>query len=116
MRRERNTIARNVAEQLWEAERHNDMAMASTARLIAAALEARLQLKAGACVGQAAVDALTETMDRQASSRRLLLQAHEVLDEVKESLGIVGEDFGGGGDKQVPKISEILELPVRRVA
>lgn len=116
MRRERSAVVMNVAEQLWEAERANDIAMANTARLLASALDARLRLKMGACVGQAAVEALAATIDQQSASRRSLLQAHSVLNEIKGIAGHAEENFGGGGDKEVPKFASAVATPLRRVA
>jgi hypothetical protein len=116
MRRERLAIARDVASQLWEAERKNDQAMASTARLIAAALDARLEMRAGACIGQAAVEAMAAAIAQQASSRKMLIEAHEALNEAKDAMGLAEHNFGGGGDKRVPEPTGVFELPMRRAA
>jgi hypothetical protein len=116
MRRERSSIAQDLAVQLWEAERKNDLAMASTARLIATALDARLEMRAAACVAHEALEAMTAAISQQATSRRLLIEAHEALNEAKHVVGLGDEDFGGGGDKQVPLTGEILQMPVRRAA
>jgi hypothetical protein len=116
MRREHSSIAQGVAMQLWEAERKNDQAMASTARLIATALEARLEIRAGACVGQAALEAMTAAISQQASCRKMLIEAHEALNQAKASVGLAEHSFGGGGDKQVPAPTGVFELPARRAA
>jgi len=116
MRRERSAIAKGVAEQLWEAERTNDIAMATAARLLASALDARLRLKMGACVGQEAVEALAATIDQQTASRRSLLKAHDVLNDIKGLAVHADDDFGGGGDKQTPYTSAEVAVPLRRVA
>ncbi len=116
MRRERSAIAIDVAEQLWEAERTNDIAMANTARLLASALEARLRLKVGACIGHEAVEALATTIDQQTASRRSLLKAHDVLNAIKSIAVHATDDFGGGGDKKVPNFTAADAVPLKRVA
>ncbi len=116
MRRERSSIAQDVAVQLWEAERKSDQAMVSTARLIAATLDARLEMRAGACVGQAAVEAMAAAIAQQAACRKSLIEAHQALNEAKGSVGLAEVSFGGGGDKQVPDLTGVYELPIRRAA
>lgn len=106
----------NVAEQMWESERANDLAIASTARLLATALDARLQLRAGACIGHGAVEALAKTISQQTASRRALLEAHDVLNDIKGIAVSAEEDFGGLGDKDARKILGAHVTPLRRVS
>ncbi len=112
MRRERTAIAMSVAEQLWEAERTHDLAMASTARLLATALDARLRLKMAACIGQGAVESLAETIHQQMAGRRSLLQTHDVLNQIKGVAGLAETDMGDARDKEVPR-GEAAVLPMR---
>lgn len=109
----RLSMAQDLASQLWEAERRNDQAMASTARLIALSLDTRLKIRVAAGVGQQALEAMTAAIGQQAVSRKLLIEAHEALDRARSTIGLSADDFGGGGDKQVPMVAK---LPVRRAA
>ncbi len=106
----------NIAEQMWESERANDLAIASTARLLATALDARIQLRAGARIGHEAVEALTLTINQQTASRRSLLEAHDVLNDIKGIAVSADEDFGGLGDKEVKKILGADVTPLRRAS
>lgn len=110
MLRERLKIAQEVADQLADAERRNDMALAATARLAATMLEARMQLNVAAQVGQPAFSAVASTFERQASSRQLLVDAHEALNDTRRFVGLQHYMIGGGGDKQVPPSIGALHL------
>jgi hypothetical protein len=115
MRNERRAIAMNVAEQMWETERANDVALATTARLLATALDARISLKAGACIGHNAVEALAEIIGQQTASRRSLLAAHEVLNGIKTVALDENEDFGGLGSKSPRSMQGAQITPLRQV-
>ena len=110
MRRERLNIAYRVARQLGEAERANDMAIISTAKLATAMLEARISMNVAACIGQPAFDAVAATFERQAASRRLLVEAHASLQDAQRFVGLGEENIGGAGDKQVPTFTGSLQL------
>jgi len=114
MRRERAVIAQNVAAHLWEAERIIDLAMASTARLIATTLDARMR-KAGAGVGHMTTEALSATNSQRATSRKIIMEAHEALDEAKRVVGLAEQAFGGG-DEAKPNLAEPVAQPAPRAA
>lgn len=117
MLRERLNIALHIANQLGETERANDLAIISTAKLVTAMLEARIAMNAAACIGQAAFDAVAATFERQAASRRLLVEAHTGLHDAKRFVGLGEQDIGGAGDKEVPKgWARSLELVAGRAA
>lgn len=112
MRREHVVIAQNVAVHLREVERIVDRAMASTARLIATTLDARIET---AGTGHMATGAMNATISQRAASRRMIIEAHEALDEARRVVGLAERAFGGG-DTEVPNVAEPVERPANRAA
>src|SRR4028119_117545 len=104
MLRKRVAVAHDVVKHLADAEKSNDLALVSTARLVASMLEARLELNLAAMVGQDAFEAVASTFARQSASRRQLVEAHSALAEAKKLVGLAEVAIGGGGDKQVPSV------------
>jgi hypothetical protein len=110
MLRKRVAIAQDVVKHLADAERSNDLALVSTARLVASMLEARLELNVAAMVGQDAFEAVASTFERQSASRRQLVEAHNALADAKKFVGLAEVAIGGGGDKQVPSVTGALRV------
>lgn len=100
MLKERLAVTQDVVAHLADAERTNDLAIISTAKLAAALLEARMKINLAAEVGQDAFDAVAATFQTQAASRRQLVEAHQALNDVKDRIGLRTVAVGGAGNKE----------------
>jgi hypothetical protein len=116
MLKKRVAVAQNVAKQLANAERINDLALVATAQLAISMIEGRLNLNAAAEVGQDAFDAVAATFAQQSTSRQKLVAAHQHLLEVKSRVGLDAVAIGGMGDKEVPQLTGALQLVERTAA
>lgn len=114
MLKERVTVAHDVVASLADAERTNDLALISTARLAATLLEARLRINLAAEVGHEAFAAVAATFASQADGRRRLVEAHQALNDVKTDIGLGAVAIGGSGNKKVP--SAALRMVEARAA
>jgi len=102
MLKERIAVAHDIVASLADAERTNDLALISTARLAATLLEARLRINAAAEIGQDAFAAVAATFASQADGRQRLVQAHQALNDAKIDVGLGAVAIGGSGNKKVP--------------
>jgi hypothetical protein len=102
MDRKHVKVVREVAANLWEAERTADLAIASSARLLASMVDARLEVEWAASMGHELVTEIVSSLNNYVTNRGILLETHDRLNAFKASLGFGEFAFGGGGDKEVP--------------
>ncbi len=102
MLNQRLNAAREIADQLFAAERAIDDAVAQVAALTACMPRARMEANIAANVGHAALERSANTMSALIEARREIIAAHEALAEAKDQVGLRTVAVGGGmykGDK-----------------
>ena len=117
MDRKHVKVVRNVAANLWEAERTTDLAIASSAKLLASMVDARLEVDWAASVGHELITEIVSGLNNYVTNRHILLEAHDRLNGFKANLGFGEVAFGGGGDKEVElSPSGVLSFTQQRAA
>ena len=92
----RADVAINLAEQLFEAEAAIEQAYRKIGALAQALPEARAQSGMASTVGQAAFQALMESMAGQVQSRGAMISVHEELARIKTLSPYRSVAIGGG--------------------
>jgi hypothetical protein len=95
-------VAINLAEQLFEAEAAIEEAYCKIGALAQALPRARMQSGMASTVGQAAFQALMESMAGQVQSRSAMISVHEELARLKEMSPYRSVAIGGGLKSEEP--------------
>lgn len=108
----RADVAKNLAEQLFEAEAAIELAYCKIGALAQALPEARAQSGMASTMGQAAFQAVMESMAGQVQSRSAMISVHEELARLKTLSPYRSVAIGGGSksDEPVPRPSGRLAL------
>ena len=96
-------VAQGVARKLWATENSVDQAMAEASQLLAAMVEARMELKVSAVTGDVAYGKVAEAIATLAQARSALVEAHGALEETKLRVG-VRTKMAGQWDKDDPTL------------
>lgn len=102
MRKERLTVATEVADNLFEAEKAIDAALTTTARLAGVIPALRGDAKLSALVGQGAIERAIRSVAALGEARREIVEAHKELTLAQELIGLRTTAFGEWGDKPPP--------------
>ena len=95
MLNQRLNAAREIADQLFAAERAIDDAVAQVAALTACMPRARMEANIAATVGHAALERSASTMAALIQARGEIIAAHEALAEAKDQIGLRTVAVGG---------------------
>ena len=115
MRKERLKVATEVADQLFEAEKAIDAALASTARLAGAIPAMRADARLSALIGQGAIESAIRSISALGEARREIVEAHKALSIAQKQIGLRTTSFGDFGDKPPPPPPEGLLTPPLQV-
>ncbi|MBE7217914.1 MAG: hypothetical protein INR64_05525 [Caulobacteraceae bacterium] len=91
-----------VTAELFPAETAIDAALAHSALLLGAQVNARRHANLAAMVGQRAIEENLAALTALGEARRRLVAAHAELGQVKIEIGLRTVAAGGGGDKPAP--------------
>lgn len=105
-------VAKNLAEQLFEAEAAIEDAYRKIGALAQALPEARANAGMASTVGQAAFQAVMESMAGQVQSRSAMIAVHEELARLKAASPYRAVAIGGGqkSDEPVPRPHGLLAV------
>ncbi|QMW23719.1 hypothetical protein [Sandaracinobacteroides saxicola] len=107
------TIARQIAEQLFDTEEAVDNALEKLALFIAFMPVARRNANLSIGFGQVAIRRMTAAVDKIAEVRQQLAGAHSELADAQSKLGLDAVAFGGFSDK--PGRRHIMSAPTLRL-
>ena len=105
---QRRAAMEAVVSELFPAEEATDIAIARTALLLKAMVEARQAANLAAEVGHDAIAHNISALVGLGEARRSIVQAHIELSQVKTRIGLGAVALGGSGDK--PPASAQLEV------
>jgi len=103
MLNQRLAAAREVADQLFAAERAIDAALTEVAALTASVPRAAAQANVALNIGHGALERTVAVTAALVQARREIIATHEELAEAKDRVGLRTVAFGGGAYKGPPK-------------
>ncbi|HZF96482.1 MAG TPA: hypothetical protein VEZ20_16585 [Allosphingosinicella sp.] len=111
MLKNRRDAARKVVESLYAAEAAIDAALARASELNTTLVNARIEAKLSAVVGQDAFDGAASAFAALARARADIVETHNRLDETRIQIGLrtLMQGDSGGGEKP-PAIAEARHL------
>ena len=99
MMQRRREALNMVTAELFPAETAIDAALACSALLLGAQVNARRHANLSAVVGQKAIEENLAALSALGEARRRLVAAHAELSQVKIDIGLRSVAAGGGGEK-----------------
>ena len=110
---ERQEIAADVAEKLFEAELAIDQALSTTAELVSLLPNARLRARLAASVGQPALEGAAGAVTALSEARRSIVVTHEELAAAHRRIGL--GRFASGPGLEKPEEGNPLNTGFRAV-
>lgn len=110
MRNDRIEATKEIAAQLFVAEKAMDEAISQAAKLCGMLPEARLRVKVSALMGHDTIRHAGESLTSLINARERMVSVHSGLDQVKTDIGLKTYAIGAGYPKPLPKSAVLLEV------